>query len=79
MPTDPALIKSTLATLQAFDGHAVSEDALGAHIETRHGLPLTTDRIHDALIACRNRGWARSRVDEIEGTLWTVTEDGKSR
>jgi hypothetical protein len=79
MPTNPALIAATLATLKAFDGHPVSESALGAHIETRYGAMLTTMQIADALRACREHGWAKSREDDIEGPLWTVTEAGRSR
>ena len=79
MPTNPALIKATLATLKSFDGHPVSEENLGAHIETRYGAKLTTSAIRDALITVRNLGYADMRVDKIEGDLWVITEDGKSR
>lgn len=79
MPTNPALIKTTINTLKAFDGHPVSEEALGAHIETRHGRQLTMQAIGDVLRLCRDHGWAKCREDDIEGTLWTITEAGKSK
>jgi hypothetical protein len=79
MPTNPALIKATLVTLKSFDGHPVSEESLGAHIEIRYGAKLTTTGIREALIAVRDMGYAAMRVDKIEGDLWTITEAGKSR
>ena len=79
MPMNRELIEATMATLRAWDGQPVSEFALSAHIETRYGSKLTTVAIRDALVTVRDAGWAHSREDRIEGTLWTITEAGKSR
>jgi hypothetical protein len=79
MPTNRELINVTLATLRAFDGHSVSEESLGSHIETRYGGKLTTAAIRDALVTVRDAGWAHSWDDRIEGTLWAITEEGKRR
>lgn len=77
--TNPTLIRATLKSLKAFDGHAVTESALGSHIELNYGENLTTAAVREALLVCRDQGWASKREDAIEGTLWVITQDGKSR
>lgn len=75
---DIALIKAVMKVLCAVDGNPIFRDTLAAEVELRLQRPLTTQALDDALVFCRDRGWAQCRKDLFDLPVWTVTEAGRS-
>lgn len=78
MPTDISLIKALMKTLVTVDGNPASRDVLATEAELRMGRPLTTQAVDDALVFCKQRGWAESRKDLFDRDVWVITEAGRS-
>lgn len=78
MALDIGLLKNTLAVIHLLDGRPTPEEAIASDVELRLARPLTVEQVREALQWLRDQGWAVSRVDRMQRTLWIVTEPGKS-
>lgn len=78
MATNITLIKAVMKTLAALDGNPVPVTSLASEVEIRMSRPLVLQDVEDALTFARDHGWAQSRKDMFERTVWVITEAGRS-
>lgn len=78
MPVDLTLIATILRALNNADSHRdYTEELVGIDAEMILRRPIPTHQIREALVFCKQKGWATEGTDDFSQPIWKITEAGQ--
>ena len=78
MMVDVTLIKTTLRVLRNnADNPDLTEEIIGIDVQTSLRRPLAAHQLRDALMHCREHGWAVEEQDDFGLPTWRITPEGR--
>lgn len=76
MAVDLTLITLVLRILKRFDGNPATADTIADLVTCDLRKTVPVDRVRDALLAARDRGFVKSEADIWGEDTWEITPEG---